>query len=428
MPIPRNYKILSLDGGGSWAIIQVKCLRKLFAETFNNPDPTGHEVLREFDLVAANSGGSLVAAAMAENLRLSEIEKIFGDEKLRSRVFSRLSFFEKSLLSSVARIFMIGAKYATKRKHKALKEILPGISTIDLMHIPAHVAIGGEVKTQFLIIGYDYYRNRAEMFRTDCDSLASTSVIERKLRNLPAVAPAPSDCLVSLVDAIHASSTAPVNYFNEPAMFKVNNKLKYYWDGGVTGNNNPVLAAVTEAICNREQYQIEHIQVLSIGTGSVVQLQADEDIPAKYAELKAKHEEPGLIKDIQKMGTSILNDPPDTAAFIAYTILNSAMPAKPIDFIRMNPVLRPILINDTNGKHWDLPPGISKDEYVTLNETDMDAVEDREVLLIEKLCDNWLNNAGIPNQAIRSDASLNCLIGHADFDIAKADFKSWFKT
>lgn len=427
MPTAKTYRILSLDGGGSWALIQVKCLRKLFAETFNMPDPTGHEVLAEFDLVAANSGGSLVAAAMAENLRLSEIEQIFEDEKFRSRVFSKLNFFEKSLLSSIARIFKIGAKYATKRKHQALKEILPGIAAIDLMDIPNHISLAGKSKTNLLIIGYDYYRNRAEMFRTDCDSLASTSAIERKVKNLQPVAQSPSDCLVSLVDAIHASSTAPVNYFNEPATFLVNNKLKYYWDGGVTGNNNPVLAAVTEAICNRNQYQIENIQVLSIGTGTVSQLQADEEIAVKYAELKAKHEAPGLIKDVQKMATSILNDPPDTAAFIAYMILHPSMPAKPIDFI-MNPILRPMLVDDGNGKYWDLPAGISKDDYVALNAMDMDAIEDKEVDLIKKLCNNWLANSGVPNQAIRSDSSLNCLLGHADFNIAKTDFKTWFST
>ena len=426
MPIPKTYRILSLDGGGSWAIIQVKCLRRLFAETFDNPDRTGHEVLSKFDLVAANSGGSLVAAAMAENLRLSQIEKIFDDETLRSKVFSKLGFWEKSILSSAARIFKIGAKYATKRKHKALKEILPGISSIDLKDVPSHVAINGEIKTQFLIIGYDYYRNRAEMFRTDCESLASTSMIERKLKNLPKVAASPSGCLVSLVDAIHASSTAPVNYFNEPAMFPVNNKMKYYWDGGVTGNNNPVLTAVTEMLCNREKYNIGQVQVLSIGTGTVSQLQYDEDIPAKYNELKAKYEEPGLIQDIQKMGTSILNDPPDTAAFVAYMILNSSMPAQPKNFIRMNPMLRPMLVNDASGKHWDLPQGLNKDEYAVLNAMDMDAVLDKEVSLIKKLCENWLSNAGIPNQPIRSDSVMNALIGHKDFNTAKADFKSWF--
>lgn len=421
----KPYRILALDGGGTWALTQVKCLRKLFAETFNNPDASGHEVLSYFDLVAANSGGSLVAAALAENLRLSEIEKIFDDEKIRSKVFSKLGFWEKSLLSSIARIFKIGAKYATKRKHAALKEILPGIAAIDLTKVPSHVAVNGKVKTQFLIIGYDYYRNRAEMFRSDVNSLASTAGIAQKLNGSNAKAGEAGEKL-TLVDAIHASSTAPVNYFNEPAMFKVNNKMKYYWDGGVTGNNNPVLAAVTEVLCNRDQYHIGPIQVLSIGTGSVSQLQYDEDSPVKYTELKAKYEEPGLIRDIQKMSTSILNDPPDTAAFVAYMILNPAMPAKPIDFIRMNPVLRPILVNGPSGKHWDLPAGITKEEYAALNAIDMDAVEEEELSLLKKMCDNWLNNSGIPNQSIRSDAALNCLIGHADFNAAKTDFKSWF--
>jgi len=424
MPNAKNYRILSLDGGGSWAIIQVKCLRRLFAETFGNADPTGHEVLAEFDLVVANSGGSLVAAAMAENLRLSEIEKIFDDKELRNKVFSKLGFFEKSILSSVARIFKIGAKYSTKRKHQALKEILNKIATIDLKDIPAYISVPGKTKTHFLIIGYDYYRNRAELFRTDCDSMGSTSSIEQKINKSPAKTA--SDCVVSLVEAIHASSTAPVNYFNEPAMFKVNNKLKYYWDGGVTGNNNPVLAGVVEAICNKEQYEIENVQVLSIGTGTVSQLQSDEEIPVQYSELLSKKEEPGLIKDVQKMGTSILNDPPDTATFIAYMILNPLMPAKPVDFIRMNPNLRPVLREESSRKVWDLPIGISAEEYVLLNKMDMDAVEDDEINLIKKLCDNWLSNGGVPNQTIRSDGSLNCLLGHADFNIAKADFKSWF--
>jgi predicted acylesterase/phospholipase RssA len=426
MPDDKTYRVLSLDGGGSWALIQVKCLRKLFAETFNNPDPSGHEVLAQFDLVSANSGGSLVAAAMAENMKLSEIEKIFEDKALRNKVFSKLSFFEKSLLASVARIFKIGAKYATKRKHTALKEILPGIAKVDMTDIPAYVAINNEIKTQFLIIGYDYYRNRAELFRSDCDSMASTSAIERRINNQYVQAETTTDCMVTLVDAIHASSTAPVNYFNEPATFIVNNKPKYYWDGGVTGNNNPVLVAVTEAICNKAQYQIENVQVLSIGTGTVSQLQYDEDIPVKYEELKARQEAPGLIRDIQKLSKSILNDPPDTAAFVAYMILNPDMPAKPVDFIRMNPALRPMLAGNATSKYWDLPAGITEAEYLKLHTMDMDAVEDEEVALIGKLCDNWLNGSGVPNQSIRNNSSLNCLIGHADFEAAKTDFKSWF--
>jgi patatin-like phospholipase/acyl hydrolase len=51
-----NYRILSLDGGGTWALIQVKALIALYD---NEPATSGHDVLRDFDLVAANSGGSI---------------------------------------------------------------------------------------------------------------------------------------------------------------------------------------------------------------------------------------------------------------------------------------------------------------------------------------------------------------------------------
>jgi hypothetical protein len=50
-----RYRILSLDGGGSWALIQVKALIELFG-----PDKPGREILQDFDLVAANSGGSIL--------------------------------------------------------------------------------------------------------------------------------------------------------------------------------------------------------------------------------------------------------------------------------------------------------------------------------------------------------------------------------
>ena len=57
-----KYRILSLDGGGSWALIEVKALMQLF-----DPDMPGRQVLSRFDLVAANSGGSIVLACLIED-------------------------------------------------------------------------------------------------------------------------------------------------------------------------------------------------------------------------------------------------------------------------------------------------------------------------------------------------------------------------
>lgn len=53
-----KFRILSLDGGGSWALIQVMALQAIYSE-----NTTGHNVLKDFDLVAANSGGSITLGA-----------------------------------------------------------------------------------------------------------------------------------------------------------------------------------------------------------------------------------------------------------------------------------------------------------------------------------------------------------------------------
>ena len=46
------FRVLSLDGGGAWALIEVRALMALYGE-----GATGHQVLKNFDLVDANSGG-----------------------------------------------------------------------------------------------------------------------------------------------------------------------------------------------------------------------------------------------------------------------------------------------------------------------------------------------------------------------------------
>src|SRR4051794_26260797 len=46
--VAMAFRILSLDGGGSWALIQVRALIELCGEATQ-----GHEVLRQFDLAAA---------------------------------------------------------------------------------------------------------------------------------------------------------------------------------------------------------------------------------------------------------------------------------------------------------------------------------------------------------------------------------------
>ncbi len=78
-----SYRILSLDGGGAWAIIEARALIGLYGI-----DTAGHDVLRRFHLVAENSGGSLVLAGLVENKTLGQILDLFETEANRRMIFS----------------------------------------------------------------------------------------------------------------------------------------------------------------------------------------------------------------------------------------------------------------------------------------------------------------------------------------------------
>jgi Patatin-like phospholipase len=90
------FRVLSLDGGGAWSLIQVRALTELYGQAAN-----GHQVLANFDLVAANSGGSLVLAGLVEDLPLAGILQYFLDEQRRRSIFSPTTMVGDDLLDSV---------------------------------------------------------------------------------------------------------------------------------------------------------------------------------------------------------------------------------------------------------------------------------------------------------------------------------------
>lgn len=83
-----SFKIRSMDGGGAWSLIQARVLMDIYG------DIGGHELLRQFDMVIANSGGSLVLACLCNDMKPSEIIKIFANKSNREQVFSKLTFWE----------------------------------------------------------------------------------------------------------------------------------------------------------------------------------------------------------------------------------------------------------------------------------------------------------------------------------------------
>lgn len=386
------YRILSLDGGGSWALIEVRALIDLYGA-----DATGHQMLANFDLVAANSGGSLVLGGLVENLTLATLQDFFEDQAKRQAIFSPTKSMGDKALEAIAGI---GPKYSADAKLPAIQSLIPDTGNLTLPDAAAAVGRAGGI--HLLIIGFDYDRNRAKFFRS-----APAAADVPQLGN-----GAPAD--LTLAETIHASTNAPVNYFDGPARYP--ERSDRYWDGGITGCNNPALAAVTEAV--GLGISPRDIRVLTLGTGNVVLPLADPSAPAPpYLQARAQ---PGVVGDLKKLATAILDDPPDMATFLAHVMTGMAtgLPAGlKSRIVRMNPLISPV--RDATGD-WTAPDGMSPAQFSYLAGLDMDAIEQSEVDFIGDFAALWIAGT-IPNQPIRMDGdTLTLELGDATYPDAKA--------
>ena len=182
-----------------------------------------------------------------------------------------------------------------------------------------------------MICAFDYDRRRATFFRSNLKSDAASSA--------PPVNP-------TLAEAVNASSTAPVKFFDAPAAI---GSLRY-WDGGIAGYNNPVLGAVVEAIAGG--IPPEDIQVLSIGTASVRRPVVPEG-GADTSGLMQTRQASNPRNDLEELASSIIDDPPDAATFIAYVALRQPVPDSnhpaPTSgwIVRMNPMIQPFVKTQT---------------------------------------------------------------------------------
>jgi hypothetical protein len=398
LTMPARYRILSLDGGGSWALIEVKALIELYsAET------RGHDVLREFDLVAATSGGSLVLAGLVEDLRLDQILGFFKDEDTRKVIFSPTDFVPYLALHALTGA---GPKYSARNKLSALSKLLPGTGDLPLARAVDGIRRNGSCDDlHILITSFDYDRNRAKFFRSARVSGPQWGIGEA--------------AHVTLAEAIHASSNAPVNFFDAPATFP--DRPGRFWDGAIAGCTNPVLAGVTEAIVRTHGHG--DLAVLSIGTGHVAlpwPRPGEESSP-----FVAKRSQPGFKTDLEKLSGSIIDDPPDIATFLAHVMTGSAPPPgvhPPADsrIVRMNPLISPLR---TDGE-LEAPGDLTEEDFTDLVNLGIDAMEQSDVDAISEYADLWLKNAA-PSQPIRMNAdTLKRELGQSTFEAASAAWEA----
>lgn len=203
-------KVLAIDGGGIRGIYASHVLERI-----QNAFDT--EFHRDFDLIAGTSTGSIIAAALAFEIPISSVTKLYR---------------ERGALIFNPRCWSFGGmffpRYASDPLRTALNDVFQD-------------AILSGAKTRLIIPATDISNGGVHIFKSAYDK---NFVRDRD---------------VKVVDAVLASCSAP-SYF-APARVG-----PYQLSDGGLWANNPSLVAVTEAL-TRLGAERSDIRLLSIGTG-----------------------------------------------------------------------------------------------------------------------------------------------------------------
>ena len=392
------YRILALDGGGTWALIQVLALIDMYGK-----DARGDAVLAEFDMAAATSGGSLVLGGLVEGLPLNDLLGYFLDENKRRSIFSDTPNIGDRILEG---LLQFGPKYSAKRKLPAIEHLIPGKGLTPMSEAAKGIRRkGSSTDVHLLVPAFSYDRERACFFRS-----APTG-------QTPGWGKGAATTNVTLAEAIHASTNAPVMYFDGPAEFPGKPDLRF-WDGAISGCNNPVLVAVAEALSLG--VTANDIAALSIGTGTVMLPWVPDTPQPPYTQPVSGT---GLVSDLKKLAGSINDDPPDAASYLAHAMTGGSVGVRaPADsrIVRLNPRISPIL---TDGV-WGPPGNLSPAQFDYLANLHMDVLDQQDVMYVHNYAKIWI--AGLaPNQPVRLDAAtMTAEIGQGDYASATAAWRA----
>ncbi len=213
MESKKTFKILSIDGGGIRGVYSVHILKRI-EEEFKI------RLHDYFDLIAGTSTGSIIAAAIACDISLDDVEKLYTEKG--SLIFTKrknIGISCKGLFSSI---------YDSKELKKILNDKFQNKKLKD-------------VDKRLIIPSTDIFNGKVFIAKSKyhCDFVRDNNI--------------------NVADAVLGSCSAPV--FFEP--HHTNNYLLA--DGGLWANN-PSLIAVIDAI-RRCSKNLSEIKVLSIGTG-----------------------------------------------------------------------------------------------------------------------------------------------------------------
>ncbi|MEJ0092483.1 MAG: hypothetical protein WDN46_03360 [Methylocella sp.] len=327
------------------------------------------------------------------NMAPRDIREFFEDQEKRE------SIFYKRPLETLSSGIPILPRYIASEKRIGLQKAMESLGgNFTLSHWPSRPGwprgpSGSRVGV--LIVTFDYDRLREAMLRSYAISTSGALPDE-----------------IALFDAVHASTNAPVTYFDAPALVG----RKRYWDGAMGAYNNPLMAGVVDAICLG--VQPSEIEILSLGTGTVRLIPSDlatADTPPDLTTAKVK---PSVLSDIARAAGCITDDPPDAATYTAHIVLGNA-PDKVGRIVRLSPLIQPV---NRNGA-WTYPDSLPQPIFDALSELGMDALEAEEVNLIKELGDAWINH-GAQNQPLRMNDDLTLALGDGTYAIGKQRWRA----
>ncbi|MDR6843537.1 patatin-like phospholipase family protein [Flavobacterium granuli] len=219
--IPEGDKIiLSIDGGGMRGILTIQLLKKLEAIA-------GSPCYEWCDMVAGTSTGAIISSLILKKKSAKEIEDLYT--KLLSRVFTRRNILANRFYNPPA--------FDKKNYRTLLKEII-GDSTLQ--------DVCKETGLDCILTSKDMTAGEETFFT--CVNQGGNFIGTYKT--------------VLLRGVMEATMSAPT-YFAP---------FERFIDGGTTTYNNPVLAAVLEALeyTGNEKYQSDKLTVFSFGTGTAL--------------------------------------------------------------------------------------------------------------------------------------------------------------
>jgi hypothetical protein len=183
---------------------------------------------------------------------------------------------------------------------------------------------------------------------------------------------------------------------------------------------------VLEALSNGAKH--DDIVIVSIGTANTVRpvvyahYECPKPVHKDYEFMCRFSDIDGYVGDLKRMATSILSDPPDAASFDAHRILNLPYDEGSTRFVRINPLIKPKLVNGS----WN-PPGNGWDvkRMKTLFTMDMAISSQEGVNILNDVCKDFFGGY-FENQGIRlGGAAQEAILGHKTYQAAMDDWNKW---